>query len=176
MAPFFFSSFISVSEERTYCVQLGNAVVSDFNKFAFTCYLQISIISTTSDIKVRDTQGLHKVLPQISGYINSLWQTLIVQCFIFGKYILIIPIYLSNIRKNGVSSRQGKHWLLLKAQESADLFFLQQSEVKKTESHLVANSIIKKDSQRCRSETQILETRERVRPTSFQTWRLIASP
>lgn len=149
-----------MSEERTCCVKLGNAVVSDFNKFTFTCYLQISIISTISDIKVRDTQGLHKVLLQISGYINSLWQTLIVQCFIFGKYILIIPIYLSNIRKNGVSSRQGKRWLLLKAQESADLF-LQQSEVEKTENHLVANSIIKKDSQKCRSETQILETRER---------------
>ena len=159
MATFFFPSLISVSEERTHCVKLGNAVVADFNKFAFTCYLQISIISTISDIKVRDTQGLHKILLQISGYINSLWQTLIVQCFIFGKYILIIPIYLSNIRKNGVSSRQGKRWLLLKA-ESADLF-LQQSEVEKTENHLVANSIIKKDSRKCRSETQILETRER---------------
>lgn len=121
-----------MSEERTHCIQLGNAVVSDFNKFAFTCYLEISIISTISDIKVRDTQGLHKVLLQISGYINSLWQTLIVQCFIFGKNILIIPIYLSNIRKNGVSSRQGKHWLLLKAQESADLFLQQLEEDRKS--------------------------------------------
>ena len=156
MATFFFPSLISVSEERTRCVKLGNAVVSDFNKFAFTCYLQISIISTISDIKVRDTQGLHKVLLQISGYIHSLWQTLIVQCFIFGKYILIIPIYLSNIRKTGV---RGEALATIEGTESADLF-LQQSEVEKTENHLVANSIIK-DSRKCRSETQILETRER---------------